>query len=361
MGDEVASRYCIVHLLCCRNGAFASLVREIDGNIPSLARDLASAIMHCAHAVDKSVCSACAERLHEPLRDVPIWLPAGDPRKAFRHLESALRNARSATGASVGLSVEKLFAFPVEKCLRRSGKGIGRSRRISPGWRKSQEKVLWNAPRRCIAKLWTADPPMAPPSMLPSIAADFPGKPENPVFLGIMASKGKSWRHFHGHSRSAGFLWKSCWQTVPEAGRRGCPRDSADPWLGRERSSCRAPPNGCRYLVDKAVGKVLEKMPCQVAPMACRVGCFLSTADVAKIAGTIGAGGFPRSRMGSRHAVDNSVSKVVMTVLRQMLTRVRRRVARKCAAASQACPGLVPLGAGAWSVAPGASRVPGLS
>ncbi len=173
--------------------------------------------------------------------------------------------------------------------------------------------------------------------------------------------KGKSWRHFHGHSRSAGFLWKSCWQTVPEAGRRGCPRDSADPWLGRERSSCRAPPNGCRYLVDKAVGKVLEKMPCQVAPMACRVGCFLSIANVAKIAGTIGAGGFPRSRMDSRHAVDNSVSKVVMTVLRQMLTRVRRRVARKCAAASQACPGLVPLGAGAWPVAPGASRVPGLS
>ena len=67
-----------------------------------------------------SLCSARVERLHEPLRDVPIWLPAGDPRKAFRHLESALRNARSATGASVGLSVEKLFAFPVEKCLRRS-------------------------------------------------------------------------------------------------------------------------------------------------------------------------------------------------------------------------------------------------
>ena len=111
--------------------------------------------------------------------------------------------------------------------------------------------------------------------------------------------KGKSWRHFHGHSRSAGFLWKSCWQTVPEAGRRGCPRDSAEPWLGRERSFCRVPPNGCRYLVDKAVGKVLEKMPCQVALMACRVGCFLSIADVAKIAGTVGAGGFPRSRMGS--------------------------------------------------------------
>lgn len=35
--------------------------------------------------------------------------------------------------------------------------------------------------------------------------------------------KGKSWRHFHGHSRSAGFLWKSCWQTVPEAGRRAAP------------------------------------------------------------------------------------------------------------------------------------------
>ena len=28
--------------------------------------------------------------------------------------------------------------------------------------------------------------------------------------------KGKSWRHFHGHSRSAGFLWKSCWQSVGE-------------------------------------------------------------------------------------------------------------------------------------------------
>ncbi|MHA5867810.1 hypothetical protein ACVSMD_35700, partial [Pseudomonas aeruginosa] len=31
----------------------------------------------------------------------------------------------------------------------------------------------------------------APPSMLPSIAADFPGKPENPVSMGIMASKGE--------------------------------------------------------------------------------------------------------------------------------------------------------------------------
>lgn len=318
--------------------------------------------MHCAHAVDKSVCSACAERLHEPLRDVPIWLPAGDPRKAFRHLESALRNARSATGASVGLSVEKLFAFPVEKMPSAvGGKALDGAAGFLPVGERAREKVLWNAPRRCIAKLWTADPPMAPPSMLPSIAADFPGKPETQYSWASWRLKGKSWRHFHGHSRSAGFLWKSCWQTVPEAGRRGCPRDSADPWLGRERSSCRAPPNGCRYLVDKAVGKVLEKMPCQVAPMACRVGCFLSIANVAKIAGTIGAGGFPRSRMGSRHAVDNSVSKVVMTVLRQMLTRVRRRVARKCAAASQACPGLVPLGAAAWPVAPGASRVPGLS
>lgn len=318
--------------------------------------------MHCAHAVDKSVCSACAERLHEPLRDVPIWLPAGDPRKAFRHLESALRNARSATGASVGLSVEKLFAFPVEKMpsavgerhwtepqdfsrlakelgkrccgMRHDGASRNCGQRIHP-WRR----------RACFR--------LSPRTFLESRKTQYSWASGR--------RKGKSWRHFHGHSRSAGFLWKSCWQTVPEAGRRGCPRDSADPWLGRERSSCRAPPNGCRYLVDKAVGKVLEKMPCQVAPMACRVGCFLSTADVAKIAGTIGAGGFPRSRMGSRHAVDNSVSKVVMTVLRQMLTRVRRRVARKCAAASQACPGLVPLGAGAWSVAPGASRVPGLS
>lgn len=202
---------------------------------------------------------------------------------------------------------------------------------------------------------------MAPPSMLPSIAADFPGKPGNPVFMGIRASKGEVPETFSQAFPFRGFPVEKLLANCAGSGRRGCPRDSADPWLGRERSSCRAPPNGCRYLVDKAVGKVLEKMPCQVAPMACRVGCFLSTADVAKIAGTIGAGGFPRSRMGSRHAVDNSVSKVVMTVLRQMLTRVRRRVARKCAAASQACPGLVPLGAGAWPVAPGASRVPGLS
>ena len=238
MGDEVASRYCIVHLLCCRNGAFASLVREIDGNIPSLARDLASAIMHCAHAVDKSVCSARVERLHEPLRDVPIWLPAGDPRKAFRHLESALRNARSATGASVGLSVEKLFAFPLKNAFGGRGKGVGRGRRISPGWRKSQEKALWNAPRRCVAKLWTVDSPMAPPSMLPSIAADFPEKPENPVFMGVLASKGEVLETFSRAFRSAGFLWKSCWQTVPEAGRRGCPGIRPSHGLaGRDRSA----------------------------------------------------------------------------------------------------------------------------
>jgi hypothetical protein len=37
--------------------------------------------------------------------------------------------------------------------------------------------------------------------------------------------------------------------------------------------------------VDKAVGKVLEKMPCQVAPMACRVGCFLSIAMLRKSPG----------------------------------------------------------------------------
>ncbi len=323
---------------------------------------MAAAIMHCAHAVDKSVCSACAERLHEPLRDAPIWLPAGDPRKAFRHLESALRNARSATGASVGLSVEKLFAFPVEKMPSAVGErrwtGPQDFSRLAkePGKRRcgmrhdgaSRNCGQWIHPwrrRACFRR--------SPRTFLKSRKTQYS--------WAFWRRKGKSWRHFHGHSRSAGFLWKSCWQTVPEAGRRGCPRDSAEPWLGRERSFCRVPPNGCRYLVDKAVGKVLEKMPCQVALMACRVGCFLSIADVAKIAGTVGAGGFPRSRMGSRHAVDNSVSKVVMTVLRQMLTRVRRRVARKCAAASQACPGLVPLGAAAWPVAPGASRVPGLS
>ena len=361
MGDEVASRYCIVHLLCCRNGAFASLVREIDGNIPSLARDLASAIMHCAHAVDKSVCSARVERLHEPLRDVPIWLPAGDPRKAFRHLESALRNARSATGASVGLSVEKLFAFPVEKCLRRSWErrwtGPQDFSRLAkePGKRRcgmrhdgaSRNCGQWIHPwrrRACFRR--------SPRTFLKSRKTQYSwaswrrkGSPGD-IFTGIPFR---------------GFPVEKLLANCAGSGPPGLPRDSAEPWLGRERSFCRVPPNGCRYLVDKAVGKVLEKMPCQVAPMACRVGCFLSSADVAKIAGTVGAGGFPRSRMGSRHAVDNSVSKVVMTVLRQMLTRVRRRVARKCAAASQACSGLVPLGAAAWPVAPGASRVPGLS
>ena len=273
MGDEVASRYCIVHLLCCRNGAFASLVREIDGNIPSLARDLASAIMHCAHAVDKSVCSACAARLHEPLRDVPIWLPAGDPRKAFRHLESALRNARSATGASVGLSVEKLFAFPLKNAFGGRGKALDGAAGFLPIGERAREKALWNAPRRCIAKLWTADPPMAPPSMLPSIAADFPGKPENPVFMGFLASKRKSWRHFHGHSVPR----VSCGKAVGKLCRKraaGLPQGFGRAMACRERSFCRVPPNGCRYLVDKAVGKVLEKMPCQVVLMTCRVGCF---------------------------------------------------------------------------------------
>ncbi|MGI1128084.1 hypothetical protein ACRCRE_20790 [Pseudomonas aeruginosa] len=258
--------------------------------------------------------------------------------------------------------MEKLFAFPVEKMPSAvGGKALDGAAGFLPVGERAREKVLWNAPRRCIAKLWTADPPMAPPSMLPSIAADFPGKPENPVFMGIMASKGDVLETFSRAFPFRGFPVEKLLANCAGSGPPGLPRDSADPWLGRERSSCRAPPNGCRYLVDKAVGKVLEKMPCQVAPMACRVGCFLSIANVAKIAGTIGAGGFPRSRMGSRHAVDNSVSKVVMTVLRQMLTRVRRRVARKCAAASQARPGLVPLGAAAWPVAPGASRVPGLS
>ena len=47
--------------------------------------------------------------------------------------------------------------------------------------------------------------------------------------------KGKSWRHFHGHSRSAGFLWKSCWQLCRKRAA-GLPQDSADPWLaGRDR------------------------------------------------------------------------------------------------------------------------------
>lgn len=360
-GDEVASRYCIVHLLCCRNGAFASLVREIDGNIPSLARDLASAIMHCAHAVDKSVCSACAERLHEPLRDVPIWLPAGDPRKAFRHLESALRNARSATGASVGLSVEKLFAFAVEKMPSAvGGKALDGAAGFLPVGERAREKVLWNAPRRCIAKLWTADPPMAPPSMLPSIAADFPGKPENPVFMGIRRRKGKSRRHFHGHSRSAGFLWKSCWQTVPEAGRRGCPGIRPTRGLaGRDR-----PAVLLRTAVDilwiKLLAKCWRKCLARSRPWPAGLAVFCPPPMLRKSPGR-SAREASQGPGCSRHAVDNSVSKVVMTVLRQMLTRVRRRVARKCAAASQACPGLVPLGAGAWSVAPGASRVPGLS
>ncbi|AWE90103.1 hypothetical protein CSC28_0152 [Pseudomonas paraeruginosa] len=38
-GDEVASRYRIVHLLCRRKGLSPLLVRKIGGNIPPLARD----------------------------------------------------------------------------------------------------------------------------------------------------------------------------------------------------------------------------------------------------------------------------------------------------------------------------------
>ncbi|HEJ4561057.1 TPA: hypothetical protein SL556_003166 [Pseudomonas aeruginosa] len=130
--------------------------------------------------------------MHEPLRDAPIWLTADDPRKAFRHLESALRNARSAIGASVGLSVEKLFAFPVEKMPSAvGGKALDGAAGFLPVGERGREKALWNAPRRCVAKLWTVDSPMAPPSMLPSIAADFPEKPENPVFMGVLASKGE--------------------------------------------------------------------------------------------------------------------------------------------------------------------------
>ena len=178
---------------------------------------MAAAIMHCAHAVDKSVCSACAERLHEPLRDAPIWLPAGDPRKAFRHLESALRNARSATGASVGLSVEKLFAFPVEKMPSAvGGKALDGAAGFLPVGERAREKALWNAPRRCVAKLWTVDPPMAPPSMLPSIAADFPEKPENPVFMGVLASKGEVLETFSRAFPFRGFpvekLLAKCWR-----------------------------------------------------------------------------------------------------------------------------------------------------
>ncbi len=163
---------------------------------------------------------------------------------------------------------------PLKKCLRRSGKGIGRSRRISPGWRKSQGKVLWNAPRQCIAKLWTADPPMAPPSMLPSIAADFPGKPENPVFMGIMASKGDVLETFSRAFLFRGFPVEKLLANCAGSGPPGLPQDSADPWLGRERSSCRAPPNGCRYLVDKAVGKVLEKCLARSRPWPAGLAVF---------------------------------------------------------------------------------------
>ena len=238
--------------------------------------------MHCAHAVDKSVCSACAARLHEPLRDVPIWLPAGDPRKAFRHLESALRNARSATGASVGLSVEKLFAFPLKNAFGGRGKALDGAAGFLPIGERARE-TLWNAPRRCIAKLWTADHPWRRRACFRRSPRTFLESRKTQYSWASWRLKRKSWRHFHGHSRSAGFLWKSCWQTVPEAGRRGWGFGRAMAWPGE--AFCRVPPNGCRYLVDKAVGKVLEKMPCQVVLMTCRVGCFLSSADVAKLPG----------------------------------------------------------------------------
>ncbi|WP_216702693.1 hypothetical protein [Pseudomonas aeruginosa] len=88
--------------------------------------------------------------------------------------------------------MEKLFAFPVEKKPSAiGGKALDGVAGFLPIGERAREKALWNAPRRCVAKLWTVDPPMAPPSMLPPIAADFPGKPENPVFMDIMASKGE--------------------------------------------------------------------------------------------------------------------------------------------------------------------------
>ncbi|WP_204308893.1 hypothetical protein, partial [Klebsiella oxytoca] len=71
--------------------------------------------------------------------------------------------------------MEKLFAFPVEKMPSAvGGKALDGAAGFLPVGERAREKALWNAPRRCVAKLWTVDPPMAPPSMLPSIAADFP-------------------------------------------------------------------------------------------------------------------------------------------------------------------------------------------
>ncbi|HBO3684236.1 TPA: hypothetical protein L4T35_004235 [Pseudomonas aeruginosa] len=88
--------------------------------------------------------------------------------------------------------MEKLFAFPVEKMPSAvGGKALDGVAGFLPVGERSREKARWNAPQRCVAKLWTADPPMAPPSMLPSIAADFPEKPENPVFMGILGSYGE--------------------------------------------------------------------------------------------------------------------------------------------------------------------------
>ena len=154
--------------------------------------------------------------------------------------------------------------------------------------------------------------------------------------MGFLASKEEVLRHFHGHSVPR-VSCRKLLATVPEAGCRVAPGFGRAVAWPRGRSAG-FPPNGCRYS-GCVVGKVLEKMPCQVVLM--KSGwLFSSSANVAKIADGRGAGGFPRSRMGSpTRCRDNSVSKVVMTVLRQMLTRESRRVARNVLRRLQACSG----------------------
>ncbi|MFG8763668.1 hypothetical protein ACEOVB_23100 [Pseudomonas aeruginosa] len=121
--------------------------------------------------------------------------------------------------------MEKLFAFPVEKMPSAVvGKALDGAAGFLPVGERAREKALWNAPRRCVAKLWTVDSPMAPPSMLPSIAADFPEKPENPVFMGVLASKGEVLETFSRAFPFRGFLVEKLLANCAGSGPPGLPQ-----------------------------------------------------------------------------------------------------------------------------------------
>ncbi|HBN8232208.1 hypothetical protein I5E65_19210 [Pseudomonas aeruginosa] len=87
--------------------------------------------------------------------------------------------------------MEKLFALATEKVASLAGgKASGGAAGFLLAGEKPRERVVWEAPQWCVARLWTAQPCMAAPSIPPSITADFAEKPGNPVFTGQRTLKG---------------------------------------------------------------------------------------------------------------------------------------------------------------------------